>query len=130
MGPPSGPASARGPAGWIHWWSRVASAKASTLSWVIWNQSLTPISPPMRVVRAGTSIVLTWPPWRQPGRWYALLGLAHARAGWLCQSGGRQGGTKKEGSSVSGTIERRGAPPPGGGGGGAGGRGGPPRRAG
>ena len=48
MGPPNGPASARGPAWWIHWWSRVASAKASTRSWVIWNHSPTPISSPIR----------------------------------------------------------------------------------
>src|SRR4051812_27044341 len=43
---PKGDWAARSGSTWIHWWSPVASAKASTASWVTSCQSLTPSSSP------------------------------------------------------------------------------------
>src|SRR4051812_44564159 len=42
MVPPNGPASARSTSTWIHWWSSVASANASTRSWVTSSHSVVP----------------------------------------------------------------------------------------
>src|SRR4051812_42654023 len=46
MVPPNGPSAALSTSTWIHWWSPVASANASTRSWVISSQSVLPRSSP------------------------------------------------------------------------------------
>ena len=43
---PNGPAAALSSSTWIHWWSSVASAKASIRSWVIVVHSPTPMDGP------------------------------------------------------------------------------------
>ena len=63
---PNGPAAAASTSTWIHWWSSVASAKASIRAWSISSHSLVPISDPAAAatsssvvkVRMGPNIVL------------------------------------------------------------------------
>src|SRR6476619_2931049 len=69
MVPPKGPALARSTSTWIHWWSPVASAKASTRSWVISNQSVVPRSAPIASVSSSKVVKV-----RMPGTYPAAHG--------------------------------------------------------
>src|SRR5690349_22615605 len=61
MVPPKGPVFARSTSTWIHWWSSVASANASTRFWVTSNQSVVPISSPTAASSSARSVkVRTW----------------------------------------------------------------------
>ncbi len=68
---PKGPAAAASTSTWIHWWSRVASAKESIRAWSISSHSLVPISEPAAAatssrlvkVRMGSTLGLVgWTP--------------------------------------------------------------------
>ena len=70
---PNGPAAARSPSTWIHWWSSVASAKASIRSWVIVVHSPTPMDDPTMDRKSSMD---TFPPvrWRRDLRRYRSEG--------------------------------------------------------
>src|SRR4051812_22445207 len=61
MVPPNGVSRARSGSTWIHWWSSVASANASTRSWVTSCQSLTPSSSPILDFSSSGPVIVSMP---------------------------------------------------------------------
>src|SRR3954465_15618401 len=58
MVPPNGPAAARAGSTWIHWWSPVASANASTCACVISCHSVTPSSLPAAACSSSMPVIV------------------------------------------------------------------------
>src|SRR5919112_1475725 len=61
MVPPNGVSLARSGSTWIHWKSSVASANASTRSWVTSCQSLTPSSSPILALSSSGPVMVSMP---------------------------------------------------------------------
>src|SRR4051794_32214577 len=53
---PNGPAAARLVSTWIHWWSPVASANRSTLSWSISSHPLVPSTVPVAALSSSSPV--------------------------------------------------------------------------
>src|SRR3954469_8916425 len=94
MAPPNGPRLARSTSTWIHWWSPVASANASTRCWVTSSHSVVPRSPRTAADTSATVVKLRMARNLSPGGPVAVRGRPRGCLGGVRHGRGDHGAVR------------------------------------